>query len=370
MRARSTLLGSLGRPIIAAGVLTSVFFVLAVAPSSASATMETHWHTPPACVTTTALGPRVEALTKRGPSHPVALSLGADQRGGAWTISLHMTDAHRRIERTLHGRDCGTLTEAVALVVAVQLDAMAVSESLPVSFVAAAPPGPVPEPAPSHPDPSSVPEPEAQPPEPVVTAVPASEPSPRTSLAGPRDRPPSRASPPPHPRAVVGLGGAGELGVLPGGGGAVELSAGAVWPRARLEFGGLGSFGPGARQTQPVPIGGRFTVLTTVTRACGVIARRRFELPLCAALELGAVRATSLGTLSARTINSLWVAATPGFRPQWVPTPRLAVGGFIDLAVPLIRHRYTATLGNTDLIVHQLGAAAIRLGLRVELRLP
>ncbi len=350
------------RTILTAGVLASIPVALVLAPSGASATMDTRWHTPPACVVATDLPSRVSSLMGAQPHAPVAISLGADRHGDAWTISLRMDDATRRIERTLEGRDCATLNEAVALVVAVQLDAMAVASAIPASDE---PVAPSPEPPRSVPEPAG-PAPAAPTPSPRPTATsPPSVPA-RTDVPAAAGRPPRS-----KPRATIGVGGAIEVGVLPRAAGALELSGGAAWPRARLELSGLASFGPPAVIESATSVGARFALLTGAVRGCGVLRRGRAELPLCGAFEVGTLRGRSTGITRPRAVNAPWVAITPGVRPQWSPVPRLALGGMFDLAVPLIRNQYTLDLpSGRPISVHLVDRIALRVGLRLEVRLP
>lgn len=331
-------------------VLVSWIAALASVLASAPAELPIRWDGPPACVDAAGVGTRITALV--GPTTPlpaVALVLGAEPWARGWrvTLALEPSGAGQALRRTLEGRDCTTLTEAVALVVAVHLDAVAVAGVIMTEPL-------VEPPAPTRPTEPAIPEPG---PRTVERATPVSAP---VALAVPR-------SPRARPRALASIAVAGELGVLPRGAAAFELAGGVGWSRARLELGAAASVGPGVASERLPTVGGRFGLLTGVLRGCGVAGRSRMELPLCGGLELGDLRATGTGLQRPATVNAPWVAAVASARPQWAPWPRLAVGALLDLVVPLRRHRFTAPEAG---LVHAVDPVAVRLGLRVELRLP
>jgi hypothetical protein len=348
----------------------SLIAALVLPLAGAPAGLETRWDTPAACVEARDLPARVAGLTGRASAPAARLVLGAERRGEGWRISLELEplgpQAAEGLRRTLVGRDCATLTEAVALVVAVQLD--------PVAAAGVILPGP----------------PDRAPSEPVAPGPAPTEPSPRVrppdhALQPPGSAPMPSASPPPsgvpsrapdsrqrsssrsRPRAVLGFAAAGELGVLPRGAAAFELAAGVAWPRARLELGGSASVGPDATSEQLAAVGGRFRLFTSLLRACGVPSRGRFELPACGGLELGDLRATGTGLRRPAIVDALWVAAVASARPQWVIGPRLALGGQLELVVPMRRHRFATREAGR---VHEVAPVALRLGVHVELRLP
>jgi hypothetical protein len=166
--------------------------------------------------------------------------------------------------------------------------------------------------------------------------------------------------------------------VQPRAGAAFELAGGVGWPRARVVLGALASVGPDAVSEQLASVGGRFRLFTGLVRGCGVPERGRIELPLCGGLELGDLRASGTGLRRPATVDAPWIAVVASARPQWIPRlrsagaadgsrARLAVGALLDLVVPLRRYRFaTAEAG----LVHAVDPVAVRLGLRVELRLP
>lgn len=334
-------------------MIASLFSVLLLDPASAAG-LELRWQTEPACVETRALSGRVAQLLGSPPPE-ARLTLAAERRGEGWRISLELEPSGQGLHRTLEGRDCATLTEAVALVVAVQLDPVAVAGS--VGWEPAVAPTVDAEPEPLIPVP-----PEAEePPGPERSPVEPRGADPRPPVSRPGDRARLR------PRGLLSVAAVGELGVLPRGAAAFELAGGLGWPRAQLELGGLASVGPDGVSERLATVGGRFRLFTGVLRGCGVPRRDRVELPLCGGLELGDLRASGVGVLRPSTVDALWLAAVASARPQWVLTPWLVMGARLDVLVPLRRHRFAIAEAG---LVHEVDPVAVRLGVHVELRLP
>ncbi|MEM7153868.1 MAG: hypothetical protein AAF799_13550 [Myxococcota bacterium] len=329
-------------------MLASFLCAWCLGPVGTSTPVQTRWETVPACVDAVRVSPRVVALMGSAPGEPVRLSLGAVEHEEGWRVSLALERGDLSVTRTLEGRDCTTLTEAVALVVAVQLDAASVIEQVPVQTVR--PPTERPREAPPAPE---------QRPAPPPTV------SPRTS--GPADapvRPPTRRS---RLRAHLGASIAAERGILPAAAASFEVSAGVAWPHARLEFGALSSVGPDAAAATLPSVGGRFRLFAGTLRACGILGERRFQLPLCSTVELGDLRAVGTGLSTPETIDALWIALGVGARPQWRLGPRLALGGLVDVVLPVQLHRFSTAEGG---LVHAVAPVATRLGVALSLRLP
>ena len=155
--------------------------------------------------------------------------------------------------------------------------------------------------------------------------------------------------------------------MLPVAAASFELSAGALWPHARIELGAMASIGPDASATDLPAVGGRFRLFAGSLRACRILGERRFQLPLCGAFELGDLRAEGTGLQTPETIDALWVAAAVGARPQWQLHRMVALGGLIDVVLPVQRHRFSIAEGG---LVHAVAPVATRLGVALSLRLP
>lgn len=305
--------------------------------------LETTWTTTPACVRDDAVPQLVERLIGQERALPATrVELGARDEAGAWTVELALQAGDITAARTLHGDDCEVITEAVALVLAVQLDPVAVAATVQPTVA-----------------PTAVPDATIEPAPPELAAAPPSTREPTIDRPSPRPLP----RVPTRPRAVLGAEIAGELGVFPRGAATFELGVGVTWRYARAELAGLTSIGPDAPRVDGVT--GRFRLFAGVVRGCGVIPRDTIEFPICAALEVGELWAKGRGLERPDTVHALWLAPVVGFRPRWLPTPRLALGAIIDVVIPIYQHRFTAAG-----FAHAVAPVGGRVGLGIEVRLP
>lgn len=311
-------------------------FVLA---PTAPVWLEPTWDGAPACVEAASLPVRVARLL--GPDRvppSTRVTLTATEAAPAWTIAIELESEQFRIARELRGDDCEVLSEAVALVIAVQVDPIAVADAV---SVAAAPVAPaVPEPIPE---------------ENVDAPTTATEPVAELPLAARLVR----------PRATIGGSVAAELGVLPRSGATLALDVGVTWKHVRAEIGGLTSLGPDARPVDGV--GARFRLFAGVVRGCGVIVRDNIEFPLCGGLEIGELWAKGLDLTAPKTVHALWLAPVFGLRPRWIATQRVALGAVIDIVAPIYRHRFSTGDAGFE---HEVAPVVGRVGLGVEVRLP
>jgi hypothetical protein len=203
----------------------------------------------------------------------------------------------------MQARDCKTLVEVTALVVAIELDALATSAAL------------------AMPEVPSVPEPPTTAPMPAV--APVGEPrvdSPRPPATSPADtaEPPARSPRSRTPGLALGL----HAGV--GVGGAVTIA----WPRLRLMV--LGESWPRQRVHYPDEAAGAALGLGAAgLRACPVLHPGRFEVPLCAGIWAGGLRGEGLGVERPRRVTDAWLAVElePGLGYAPVPMLALRLGG-------------------------------------------
>lgn len=319
-------------------VLAVALVAFVLEPGADGPWLETRWRGEETCVDAEALSERVEALLGTDhvpPSTALTLDVAPSDRG--WNVELSFAAEEQTVERTLQGTDCQVLTEAIALVIAVNANPVAVAASVEQPVARA-----VPEPAslPARPTPHPKHE---EPPQPRPTAV--------------RSRP--------HASILAGVG--ATVGDLPRASAAIELGAAVVWKHARFEVGGLALVGPDVQAGEVPSVSGRFRLYAAVIRGCGVLGRRALELPICGGLEVGALRARGLGLEQARAATALWIAPVVGVRPRWVPVRRLAFGVFADAAIHVLRPRFST--GDAG-VLYGVPAIAGRFGLLVEVRLP
>jgi hypothetical protein len=130
----------------------------------------------------------------------------------------------------------------------------------------------------------------------------------------PRPKPTNEPRPPAAPSVGGGLRAVGgiALGPLPGATAATLLVGSLRSGDFRFELGG-GYWFPRSVTYDALPtVGARLRMLGAVARACPTARIGRVEVPLCAGVEAGVVRATGFGLPETRTSDRPWVALTLG----------------------------------------------------------
>ena len=318
------------------------------------------WLTPvvsgaPACIDAAGLQGRAEALLGPGVVPPPTRIELDPQRApdDAWTVRLRIDTAGEIADRSLSGRDCTTLTDAIALVIAVHVDPLSVATRLSTRDEASAlaTPAVVVAPPSSAEDAAPAPVP-ARPPRTTPVRAPALRtPHPRERVA---------------PGLTLGVAAMAELGVLPRAAGSFALELGVRWPHAAVELSGLVSVGPRITVPAAADVEGTFRLYAAAARGCGVVGRARVEAAICGGLEAGDLWGRATGLQFPDTVNALWLAPTLGVRPRIVLHPRIALGGIVDVLVPLRRHRFHVEDGVN---VHTVAPIAARFGLSMQVRL-
>lgn len=324
------------------------------APEPSLGPVQVHWSAPATCPAVEHVRARTEALLGRGledPRHPqVEASVTIHRRSGAWSAVLELGTREGRRRRTLRAGSCLALADVVALLLAVTIDPTARFPTLEVAPEAIRPVdrGPVGVP-------EAVPVPAGEAPLPVEPAAPQ-------PPAGAPSRPARRRGPLGFVGAAFGLQGGG----VPGLGLAAAGSAGLDWARARLLVTGAYaapthaySFAPGAslaaRQGWAAIAG------------CGLLARRRVELPLCGGWFAGAMRAVASGLDGGRPQRLPWTGLVLGVGLRYVFHPRIAAAVDVLALVPVLRPSFVVEgLG----VVHRAAAVAASGQIGLELRFP
>jgi hypothetical protein len=305
------------------------------------------WQAPETCPQREAIDARLHALLPdfgelATPDTPASLRVigRIEPAGDRWTVTLVFESDRGTDERSFSGPDCVALADAAALVVAVAIDPLGVSQTIAYEEPT---PEPEPEPTPKLPP--------AEPPPPTTTtyALPIDD-------APPRDEPTARFA-----FALLGGGGYGPLRLAQAGVG-VELGAFGPWWRASLR--GLWL----APRRQSFAAGeARFDGVAIAVRGCGVPAVRRVEFPICAGVEAGSLRGAGTGTtLDARDANIPWVAVLVGPGLRWAVMDRIALGVDLELLAPLVRGGFTID----GTAVQQIAPVGVQALAGVELRLP
>ncbi|MDC0723609.1 hypothetical protein [Nannocystis bainbridge] len=181
-----------------------------------------------------------------------------------------------------------------------------------------------------------------------------------------------RAKPPARPqaarRATLGLGAGIGAGALPGVSALLRAAVGLRgrrWSVAVTQSFWLPRDLPAAEDER---VGGRMWLAATGLRGCGIVGKGRVEAPLCAGVEVGALRGQGIGDLATSyRATSVWAAATAGPGLHVRVAPRVALTFGADLLVLLTRPRFQVA-GRGDVCCSAAVGATATAG--VEVRLP
>lgn len=306
---------------------------LALLGAPAQAPVEIRWEGEPQCIDEPALKAQVVELAGQ-PNSEIALSVVAVEAG--WQVRV----TYDAVERIVEASDCAVLTDAVALIVAVRVDAVRTAVSID--------PEPKPPPEPAPPPPRV--EPVSPPPREVVDTPP------------PPAREPERLRPRTTPTLMVGVG--GDLGSLPRGGAALRLDAGIRRGGLEVDAGAVATLGPPSATREGVR--SAFRVFAGLAQACWRLESTRVEVPLCGRAELGVVQARPVGLTRPNDRDGLWVA--PGARAAVAPIRgRFAPEGFLEVVAPLRQHVFEVAEESVG-VLHRLPPAVLRVGIALRWR--
>ncbi len=290
----------------------SIPLVLAALTATASharaepATPSISWFAPAACPG----AERLRGAIERRLGRPLAddelqLSGVVANDLDAWSVTLQLATGDRTSTRTLTAADCSALTEATALIAAVSIDAVQAAAMLE----------------------QVAPAPESPPTSDAARDV--------TAPVAPRAAMPDDDEPP-RQRPTISLAFAGGVGIgaTPAVAAAVVVQTGAWWRRGGLALGGHWL----SPRTAAVA-GGSVTVQlgTADLRGCGRFTRGAIDVPLCAGVELGAMRGRGSAAPSSRTRVGLWLGALASLELWGRVHRNLDLGIAATASVPLLR---------------------------------
>lgn len=342
---------------------------LGLAAALAPAGADLEWSAPTDCPPATSVEAGAAALLGRplaeGPTARRVRARGTIAREpGGFRLDLEVRSDDRVDRRTLRDGRCQVLAEATALILATTVD--------PTLSTGEGPPPLPPETSRTWPDEpvsssmlESTTSPGPAPPAaPAPIAPPPAAPDP---LAAPAPAPPPPRPAPDRLRVGLRLSGVFDQGGLPGPTGGPGLAVGVLRRAWRVEL-GVGTLAPRVARPDPdLAPGARLSLWTASVRACGVAGpRRRLELAACGALEAGALLATGVGIIDARTRAQPWLAVVVGPELAFVPAPRLALTIGVDAVLPVLRALFT--LDGVGTVFHG-NPAAFRGIVGVQLRL-
>lgn len=310
-----------------------------------SSDVELRWSAPPDCPPTESVRSMLDAhLRPVDPRQRVEATVDVVRVEDGYVAELAMTLGERRSARTLRAARCPALAEAVALVVAVTVEASRASDDA----MAEPPVVPI---VPELPPPVVTPPPQEAT---SVMVVPAAEP---------------RA---PMPRRAPSIGmharlfGAVEWGPLPRTSGAPGLAVGMRGRGFRAELSAGGLLPRTTTLEGDDRVRARLSAWSVGARGCGVPARRRLEFPLCVAVEGGALEGAGRGaTVNPTRTRRPWFALAAGPGLAFAPLPRLALLVAVDAVVPLWRAQFL--IGGRE--IHRPRPVGVRGVVGFELRL-
>ena len=320
---------------------------LALAPPAAAGEL-LRWDAPASCPSRAALEQAVAADLGRplttGDAEAVSAGASARRRGDRrWELALTIEPRDApAVARTVVAERCELLVEAAALMIAVAID--------PDLFA----------------EPVLAAEPTSREPQDIPLEVPVSRKLPEVHDAPaprPRPTPPATRS----LRAAVSLAAGLDVGALPRPAPGFLLRLGLLARRVRAEV-GAGHWLEQSARVAGSAGGGDVRLTAAQLAVCPRFALRKLELPVCAGLELGAMRGEGVGVTVPTVDRVFWLAVLADARVQWVPVPRLALGLQLGLAAPLLSARFR--LRGLDQDVHKAAPVAFRGLFAIELRFP
>lgn len=301
------------------------------------------WRAPPECPGRDVVLAGLAGLVGETSAAPLDVSATTRRVGDRYELMLRIRTGAGSLRRRLVTDDCATLAEATALLVAIVLDPLEVTEV--VTTPAASPTSR----APAEDVPWAAPVPEAPTPAPAPPPAPTPRPAPAPPPEGLQ----------PLVRVDLGIDAGATQGVSYDLGGALGL----LRRRLRVEVVGLYML------PRPLVLGeqqvGRIARWSLGARACGRVRQRRLELPLCVGVEGGQYLAVGAGiTVMAREARPPWFALLAGLGLIWSPHPRVGLGGRAELVVAPFRAQFS--VGGE--LVHSAQPLGVRVGLGVEVR--
>jgi hypothetical protein len=324
-----------------------------LAQPAAAPPVELAWEAPRGCPDAARiLGEiaRLLATTQPGP-HRKRVRASAQPRrtaDGGWRLQLVIRDdGGETARRTLADRSCAVIADATALIVAIAIDPTIQMTGAPAA--APAPPAP---PAPASPEPALAPTP-------AGAAAP--------DLQVERSLPAPAAAPPlfSRPRLAAGVFGMGRQGVLPGFDGGAGLSAAYMAGSWRLDLAAGYVFPSDVYLTSSPDAGARLWQWWLALAPCRAPRRVRFEFPVCAGVEGGALHGRGIGgTVAPADGRQPWLALTAGAGAIWMVDYNVAVRLAAAAALAVLRPAFD--LGSEA--VHRTGVLSGRVTLGAEWR--
>jgi hypothetical protein len=322
--------------------------VTALVLVAAPAEPRVRWTTTSAC---DAAATSTELAALLGPSTPTAaidVEIREDAHGFTATVAIEVDGA--RVSRQIDATTCAGLRSAVALIAAVQLDAVATAGAPPVQRAIASPPSVV---------------------SPAPDVEPAAAAADRETVPSSRTRPTPAVSPRRRlARLAATIGGGVGLRVLPSASPIIRGGLGLHVRRARVALDVAWLLDRTARLPAPDDDAGAELGLRSATvRGGWAWTRRRLELPILAGIEVGDLTARGIGVSDARVRHGAWVAAVAGVGLAWIPVPAFALVFDPALAIGIGRPTFGVDAPEGVRRLYRPPVVGVRLGAAIEVRL-
>jgi hypothetical protein len=301
------------------------------------------WQAPAGCPEGVAVERRVEELLGRVPAEHELRAVGVVSAGPPWRLELETTIGGRRQQRVLEAEDCRAVAEAAALILAVSVDPLGVSQ------------------APAGPEELAGGREEV----PDVAVLPAVGISPPAVLGGARDEAViARERPRARPRLALRVGAGGEAVAIPGGTGGVRLGLAVEGERAFLQLEGSYWIDRLAvLRDEPTRSGARVGLGTVAVQGGVRLGGPRVGVPLMVGVEAGGLRTRAEGLARGQDVTLPWVAGVVGGGVQWSLSRRVALWGAVEGVLPFTRLRVrVGRAGADDVVLHEpavVGARAL-----------
>lgn len=309
--------------------MASLWGWFVVAASLGSPQVDVVWSGPEACPRDRFVDGLVHHLASSDAA-PVEVAAEVVEQDGEWRLTATLSArGETYAPRSFTGRSCATVVDAAALATAIAIDPLHVDDDL------------------ALPEPTVV--------EPTIDerviedhVAPQQDPRPayvRSSAPAQVARTPTRR----RVRGMLAIAGSIDGGALPGVGGGLVASGGFIRRKLRIELSASWRAPVRVHSLEDRDLGARVQLLAVGARACRTITpTRALELPLCAGVDAGVLRAHGFGLSPNRTATLPWVAAIAAAGVSWSATDRLVLFARSELGVPILQQelaiRHLATI--------------------------
>lgn len=268
--------------------------------------LDLHWEAPAECPSLGSVRRAMERLLGRSLDrvpHGDVHAQGSVKKNdaGNWELQLSLTAGDHAEVETLVAKKCQSLSDAMALKVALAIDPLAVVDSVQAEPepIAETPPAPVKPPTPQP-------------------AAPA-----RSELHF----------------GVRGMASVG-VGALPGVTPGAALYGSLQFSAFRLELGGQAAWGGVARYDALPNVGADLSLFAGALRGCATPGSGRWVFPLCVGFDLGILRGSGFGVEASASSSGVWGGVSAGPALQFRMAHTLSLWAEVDASLTLLKPEF------------------------------